>query len=97
MWQWPAKCERIEDVTVTTGPFARALASAATLKSLADVTGFDVAVVLGSGWHTAADALGPTERSITLSDIPGWPVPTVPGHEGSLRYVRWATCGFLCT
>lgn len=75
-------------MTHATGPFEQAQASAATLKSLAGVSGFDVAVVLGSGWHTAADALGPTERSITLSDIPGWPVPTVPGHEGSLRYVR---------
>lgn len=68
-------------------PFAQAAAAATTLRKLADAPQFDVAVVLGSGWQAAADAIGTTCHEITLSDIPGWPVPTVPGHAASVRYV----------
>ncbi|MBO0821999.1 MAG: purine-nucleoside phosphorylase [Nocardiopsaceae bacterium] len=68
-------------------PFTRAEAAAAALRELAGAPEFDVAVVLGSGWRSAADALGPARQEVTLSDIPGWPVPTVPGHSPSVRYV----------
>jgi purine-nucleoside phosphorylase len=68
-------------------PFSQAAAAAATLRKLAGVPDFDVAIVLGSGWQTAADAIGKPNQEITLSDIPGWPMPTVPGHSPSVRYV----------
>ncbi|MBO0803515.1 MAG: purine-nucleoside phosphorylase [Nocardiopsaceae bacterium] len=68
-------------------PFAQAATTAATLRKLADVPDFDVAVVLGSGWQSAADAIGTPRHEITLSDISGWPVPAVPGHVPSARYV----------
>ena len=68
-------------------PFTRAAAAAATLRGLSGVPDFDVAVVLGSGWQAAADAIGIPHQEITLSDIPGWPVPTVPGHAPTVRYV----------
>jgi purine-nucleoside phosphorylase len=68
-------------------PFELAEAAAATLRGLAEVPGFDVAIVLGSGWQAAADAIGKPRQEITLSDIPGWPMPTVPGHVPSVRYV----------
>lgn len=67
--------------------FAQAAAAATTLRTLADAPRFDVAVVLGSGWQAAADAIGTLRKDITLSDVPGWPVPTVPGHAPSVRYV----------
>lgn len=68
-------------------PFELAAAAAARLRKLAGVPSFDVAIVLGSGWQAAADAIGTPHQEITLSDIPGWPVPTVPGHVPSVRYV----------
>ena len=74
-------------MTEPADPFAQAAAAAATLRKLAGVPDFDVAVVLGSGWQAAADAIGTPHREITLSDIPGWPMPTVPGHAPSVRYV----------
>ena len=46
---------------VTDDPYAAAAASAARLTSLAGRP--DVAVVLGSGWAPAADAIGAVEAS----------------------------------
>lgn len=42
-----------------------------------------VAVILGSGLGGFADALE-NRRETRYSDIPGWPVSTVPGHAGKL-------------
>lgn len=65
------------------------LASASAIR-LAEVTGtrFDVAVVLGSGWMAAADAIGATEHEISLADLGGFAEPTVGGHHGSVRYIK---------
>jgi purine-nucleoside phosphorylase len=68
-------------------PFTQAATSAETLKKLSGVSSFDAAIVLGSGWNAAADAIGAPEQELAIRDIPGWPVPTVPGHAGSLRVV----------
>jgi purine-nucleoside phosphorylase len=68
-------------------PFASAEASAATLAKLAGVPGFDAAVVLGSGWMAAADAIGPAEREIPLAELGGFPPPTVSGHTPAVRYL----------
>src|ERR1700751_3734723 len=68
-------------------PFELVAAAAARLRKLAGVPSFDVAIVLGSGWQAAADAIGTPHQGITLSGISGGPVPTVPGHVPSVRYV----------
>ena len=68
-------------------PFARAEASAAALKKLTGVPHFDAAVVLGSGWMAAADAIGAPEREIALADLGGFPPPTVEGHTPAVRYL----------
>ena len=68
-------------------PFARAEASAATLKKLTGVSRFDAAVVLGSGWMAAAEAIGAHEQEIPLADIGGFPPPTVAGHIPAVRYL----------
>jgi purine-nucleoside phosphorylase len=47
----------------------------------------EVAVVLGSGWGLAADALGPAEAECSMADLPGFPQPTVPGHGGTVRTI----------
>lgn len=50
----------------------------------------DVAVVLGSGWRSAADALGEAEVEIPMTALPGFPEPGVAGHVGALRSLRVA-------
>jgi purine-nucleoside phosphorylase len=72
----------------TTDPFARAERSAAALRERAGGGGFDAAVVLGSGWQAAADAMGAPELEVPLADLGGFPQPGVKGHAASVRYVR---------
>jgi purine-nucleoside phosphorylase len=50
--------------------------------------GADVAVVMGSGWAPAADAFGPAEASVAVTDLPGFAEPTAIGHAGEVRVVR---------
>jgi purine-nucleoside phosphorylase len=69
-------------------PFALAEASAAVLKQLTGVPGFDAVVVLGSGWLAAADAIGPAEAEISVADLGGFQQPTVNGHTPSVRYIK---------
>src|ERR1700761_7494545 len=73
---------------VAADPFARAAASAGTLKRLTGADGFDAAVVLGSGWLAAADAIGTPEAEISTADLGGFEQPTVKGHTPSVRYIR---------
>jgi len=68
-------------------PFALAEAAASTLGELTGTESYDVAVVLGSGWMAAADAIGVPRAEFTLTDIPGFSAPTVAGHAGTVRYV----------
>ena len=70
-------------------PYGLAAASAARLRELAR-TGFDAAVVLGSGWLAAADAIGQAAREIPLAELGGFPAPSTPGHQGSVRVVEAA-------
>jgi purine-nucleoside phosphorylase len=77
-----------EALLTAADPFARAAASAATLKSLAGADGFDAVVVLGSGWLAAADAIGAPEAEISTADLGGFEQPTVKGHTPSVRYIR---------
>jgi purine-nucleoside phosphorylase len=66
-------------------PFALAASAAEALASSVGVAGHDVALVLGSGWGPAADAIGPTEGEVVASDLPGFPRSTVAGHGGTVR------------
>ncbi|MGH3300217.1 MAG: purine-nucleoside phosphorylase [Streptosporangiaceae bacterium] len=74
---------------MTADPYATAAASAARLAELTGKPRHDVAVVLGSGWAAAADALGPADVTIELTDI-GAPPPSVPGHQPVARSMRLA-------
>jgi purine-nucleoside phosphorylase len=47
----------------------------------------DVAVVLGSGWSAAADALGEATFELRVADLPGFAPPTAEGHDGTVRSV----------
>jgi len=70
----------------TSDPYAAAEASADRLAELTGQAAHDVAVVLGSGWAEAADALG-TGTEVPVGDLGGFPPPTVPGHAGVVRSV----------
>ena len=47
----------------------------------------DVALVLGSGWVPAADALGEPEHEFPVTDLPGFTAAAALGHSGKLRSV----------
>jgi purine-nucleoside phosphorylase len=76
-------------------PFALAEASAADLRKLTGTPHFDTAVVLGSGWLAAADAIGAQEMEIPLADLGGFEEPTTQGHTPSVRYLKKGTHGVL--
>jgi purine-nucleoside phosphorylase len=78
---------------VTDDPFAVAAASADRLTALAGP--HDAAVVLGSGWSPAADAIGPAETEIPLAELGGFPASTVPGHAPTVRSVAAGTVRVL--
>jgi purine-nucleoside phosphorylase len=72
---------------MTDDRYAAAAASASRLAELTGKPRHDVAVVLGSGWAAAADALGPADSTVALTDL-GIPAPGVPGHQPVARSVR---------
>jgi purine-nucleoside phosphorylase len=47
-----------------------------------------VALVVGSGWLPAADALGEPEHEFAADELPGFNAPAVEGHGGTIRSVR---------
>jgi purine-nucleoside phosphorylase len=59
--------------------------AAEVLKRLSGVERHDVAIVLGSGWVPAVDALGEVEGEMTVTDLPGFLPPAVDGHAGKIR------------
>jgi purine-nucleoside phosphorylase len=72
---------------VTDNAYADAQASAANLARISGQPAHDVAVVLGSGWLPAADALGHPAAEFGLSELGGFPLPTVAGHAPVARSV----------
>ncbi|HEU5454692.1 MAG TPA: purine-nucleoside phosphorylase [Nocardioides sp.] len=75
-------------MTETTTPPALAADAAARLRELTGVETHDTALVLGSGWLPAADALGDTTAELLTTDLPGFAPPAVEGHSGKIRSVR---------
>ncbi|MEL7208585.1 MAG: purine-nucleoside phosphorylase, partial [Actinomycetota bacterium] len=66
-------------------PFARADEAAGRLAELTGIADHGVALVLGSGWGPAVDAIGATVAEVPTSELPGFPEATVPGHGGAIR------------
>ena len=71
--------------TETTELAARA---AAELRDLTGVEKHDIALVMGSGWLPAVDALGEPTAEVSTTDLPGFAPPAVEGHAGRIRSVR---------
>jgi purine-nucleoside phosphorylase len=62
--------------------------AADALRELTGVATHDVALVMGSGWLPAVDALGEATAEVRTTDLPGFAPPAVAGHAGRIRSVR---------
>ena len=58
--------------------------AAAELAARTGVPTHDVAVVLGSGWAPAVDALGTPTATVPMAELPGFSAPTAAGHGGRI-------------
>ena len=70
---------------MTTQELARQAAEA--LRERTGGVDHDIALVMGSGWLPAADALGTADHEIPLAELPGFSAPAVAGHGGTVRSV----------
>jgi purine-nucleoside phosphorylase len=75
-------------VNDTSTPYKRAQQAADRLAELTGVERHDVALVLGSGWLPAVDALGDATAEIETTDLPGFSAAAVAGHSGKIRSIR---------
>ena len=73
---------------MTTDPTALAREAADELRRRTGKDGFRAAVVLGSGWGPAAEELGDVHEEFPVTELPGFPAPSVSGHTGAVRAVR---------
>jgi purine-nucleoside phosphorylase len=78
---------------VTSSESEQAREAADALARLTGVEQHDVALVLGSGWRPAADALGAdgvgeTVVEIDTTELPGFLPAAVAGHSGKIRSIR---------
>jgi len=71
-----------------TDPYQLAKEAAAALARVSGVAQHDVALVLGSGWLPAVDALGEPVAELDTVDLPGFSGAVVAGHSGKIRSVR---------
>jgi purine-nucleoside phosphorylase len=81
--------------TTTAEPAAEARAAAQQLAERTGVQSHDVAIVLGSGWVPAIDALGTPRAELTVTELPGFLPPAVEGHAGRVRSVEVAGVNVL--
>ena len=58
------------------------------LREKTGVEKHDIALVMGSGWLPAVDALGEATAELGSTDLPGFAPPAVAGHAGKIRSVR---------
>src|SRR3954471_21978231 len=72
----------------TPTPYELAEQAATALAELTGIERHDVALVLGSGWLPAVDALGEATAEISTTDLPGFSAAAVAGHSGKIRSVR---------
>jgi purine-nucleoside phosphorylase len=73
--------------SVTSVAADMAAEAAAALAQRTGTDRHDVAVVLGSGWVPAADALGTADVELPVTELPGFLAPSVEGHAGVIRSI----------
>lgn len=64
--------------------------AAAQLREMTGGGDHDIALVMGSGWLPAADALGTAEHEMRVADLPGFSTPAVEGQSGTIRSLQIA-------
>ncbi|MBR8742827.1 purine-nucleoside phosphorylase [Nocardiopsis sp. MG754419] len=72
---------------MTRTPQAAAAQAATELRERTGVDGYDIALVMGSGWAPAADLLGSAGHELPSSDLTGFLKPAVDGHSGTIRSI----------
>jgi purine-nucleoside phosphorylase len=71
-------------VDATPSPTELATQAAEALRARTGVDLHDVALVMGSGWLPAAEALGAPDVDLATTDVPGFAPPAVEGHAGRI-------------
>jgi purine-nucleoside phosphorylase len=66
-------------------PLAAASIAAQEIVERTGIAAHDVALVLGSGWVTAVDALGSPVYECDAHELTGFAAPAVEGHSGKVR------------
>ena len=66
-------------------PLGTASKAAAQIADRTGIERHDVALVMGSGWVSAIDALGSPSHEFNTEDIAGFLPPTVAGQSGKIR------------
>ena len=66
-------------------PLQAAAIAASEIASRTGVAAHDVALVMGSGWVGAVDALGTPSYECNAEEITGFFAPAVEGHSGKIR------------
>ena len=66
-------------------PMAAAEAAAKEIIDRTGIAAHDVALIMGSGWVSAVDALGTPAYECDAQDLTGFLPPTVEGHSGKVR------------
>jgi len=74
-------------VSTSPDPRTAAAEAAAALREKTGVERHDIALVMGSGWLPAVDALGEATAELSSTDLPGFAPPAVAGHAGRIRSV----------
>ncbi|AFR09245.1 MULTISPECIES: purine-nucleoside phosphorylase [Nocardiopsis] len=72
---------------MTLTPQATAEQAANELRERTGVDGYDVALVMGSGWAPAADLLGDSGEEFASAELTGFLPPAVDGHSGTIRSI----------
>lgn len=73
---------------MSTDASALAARAADELRARTSTDSFDVALVMGSGWVPAADALGDPAAELLVTELPGFAPPAAEGHAGRIRAVE---------
>jgi purine-nucleoside phosphorylase len=68
-------------------PYDLAREAADQLRAKTGIDEHDVALVMGSGWLPAAEALGAHDAELATTDLPGFASPAVEGHSGTIRSI----------
>jgi len=66
-------------------PLQAAAIAASEITSRTGIASHDVALVMGSGWVGAVDALGTPSYECNAEEITGFFAPAVEGHSGKIR------------